>query len=218
MNYNYSYIYSLLKDITIKEPFFADGDFTYNIMEKLKVPCYQGMTKFVIAPKTTNFVIKLPFDSVVDDFEDSIIESLVGALGDMPEVPFWDYCAYEVFLYKKAQIFNLQDAFPKTEYIGLINNWPVYIQEKCIDTYDFCSYTTKAQRSEATNATKISFKYPHLDLNWFTNYFLINGQNKSNDLLDFLEEYNINDLHKGNLGFSAIDSRPLIIDFSGFHM
>lgn len=221
MKYDYSYIYSLFKDFYITDDFYDNAEITYQLEEKLEknisVRC--GASKFVCIPKDKEYVIKLPFNSVLEeDSDEEEIVKFIGASGDITD-NLWDYCAREVFLYEAARSNKIAFAFPETEYVGLINGWPIYVQEVCKTLYEKenTKFPTVAEENQVMSFLASKNKYSTINDSWITMFCLQYGEEKTIELLDFIKFYEINDLHSSNIGFSAIDGRPVIVDFSGFY-
>ena len=226
MKYDYSYIYSLFKDFYITDDFYDSAEITYQIEENLtkNMSVRYGASKLVCVPKDKKYVIKLPFNAVLDEgsdeegFDADEIVRLIGASGDIEDA-LWDYCAREVFLYEAARSDEIAFAFPETEYVGLINGWPVYVQEICKTLYEKenTKFPTEAEENKVISFLASKNKYSTINDAWITMFCLQYGEEKTIELLDFIKFYKINDLHSSNIGFSAIDGRPVIVDFSGFY-
>lgn len=220
MEYNYDYIYSFLKNFNPLEGFSADSDYTWEYKDFLNdtfdIKVRMGCTKFVCFLENENYVVKIPFDTIIDDEE---VFSLVGASGNI-EDELWDYCAREVFLYESAKGNDLGFVFPETQYIGMINHWPIYIQEKCQSVARHPAFfrTTEDKIKTVTNEIKAANKkFSIFNEQWLTKFYEIYGKETTCKLLEFIKFYHITDLHSSNVGFSTLDYRPVLIDFSGFY-
>lgn len=222
MNYETEYIFSFLEGIQDaflgNGEYFFEGERTWDFIDKLKernIIVKTGASKLVCILEDKDYVVKIPFNSFIEDEE--IIE-LRGATGDR-EDGLWDYCAREVFLYETAKVHKLDYIFPKTQYIGDIYGWPVYVQEKCIPIsriYDSCKKTPEQIDTVRKIIKKSNDNLWFFNGMWITNFYDKYGVESTIELLEFIKFYNITDLHNENVGFLQKDLKPVLIDFSGF--
>ena len=223
MKYDYNYIFSLLQDFKFGKAFYSGSETEKLLREHFlqfpEIKIRTGVSKFVCIPQNTNYVIKIPFNMTIDDWDDNEIpQYFIGATPDITDEA-WDYCALEIFLYQCAHMNNIDCAFPQTEYIGLINGWPIYIQEKCLPSAEYSSpyFPTKHQKESAMSIMSPE-KYFSISSDWLGSFYCCYGEEKTQTLIDFINFYKINDLHNSNIGYAATDSRPVILGFSGFKM
>lgn len=136
----------------------------------------------------------------------------------------WDYCAVEEEISKIATQEGLGQLFAKTELLGVVgnNNYPIYIQERCI-TYDDYA-TTDSGRDKSTSRTDKDYKVAKTlrdkyDLffedDWLLDFILFYGEETLEKLAHFISDKGISDLHSGNIGYS-LENEPCLIDFSGY--
>lgn len=229
MNYNINELTPILKTITVPaEDFYDDSDATLSFKKRTKkrlrfyhVKIKSGLTKIVIIFPDRDYVIKIPFNKYLDWEDDSSTAYVMsGATGDNTD-GVWDYCAQEVYIYNLAKLYHLEKAFPETIYLGKWNNYPIYLQEKCspINDIDLDPSTEEEINDlsyEVSNLMQIN-DFPYIYLNWICMYYLTYGKLDTVQLLKFIKFYGIDDLHTGNIGFSSLDDRPVLIDFSGFY-
>lgn len=132
----------------------------------------------------------------------------------------FDYCEREYTNYLAAVKLGLDYFFPYTDFLGEINGVKFFIQEYAVCDNEAISsiwyntlredYVSEEDEGEDIINEKI----------WEMIYDLEDEQRVlycfgyEEKLLNFLEEYRINDLHEGNFGY--IGNRLVIIDFSGF--
>lgn len=125
----------------------------------------------------------------------------------------WDYCKTEAELTSFIEGKAIEDYFCKTYYIGDINNWPVYISEYAEkDCYEIVASEDSISKSKTYEGIeRIGY--------WMIAKMLENRPKEITDciqdLLDFCNEFRLNDFHGGN--FRASNGRVKIVDYSGFN-
>ncbi len=181
-----------------------------------------GASKIVFYSSNSNYVIKIPF---------------------MENKSSIDYCALEVNNYKEAKIYNVEEFFLETKKIGYINDCPIYVQEQATDIYPHnnlqsaCDVWIHNQTTATYHPTAKDFKrlleMGDLDFNeiiaescgdwdWgeLNSGFILEIINKYGaqtliNLKTFIDDCEINDLHKGNVGY--LNNHPIFFDYSGYH-
>ena len=97
--------------------------------EKYKKPFdyATGATKGVLIFEQLGFVIKIPFCRNSEDYDDyyECCNYFTGADTDNG----WDYCEAEANKYQRAEEEGISMCFAKTEKIGEINGYPIYMQD-----------------------------------------------------------------------------------------
>lgn len=185
---------------------------------------YYGASKLVLLPKEANFVIKIPFNGIYqtyyddDDNECSDFKENENACND--NYFYWDYCATEVLAYRRAKSCHVERAFCKTVLVGFVKKHPIYIQEKAvpycnIHDYDdnFC-YPTERSLKVRKSAEELGLEDCWWNPVWQTDAFEYYGKKQYQRLIKFIDDYCIEDLHSGNIGY--IGSRPILFDYSGW--
>ena len=133
----------------------------------------------------------------------------------------FDYCEREYTNYLAAIEKGFNDFFPYTDYLGYFNGIKFFVQEQAYcDNEAISSIWYHAiledyiPEEEDENEYILNEKILDLlyDLEDEQRVSYCFGYNEK--LLDFLDEYCINDLHDGNFGY--IDGEIVIIDFSGY--
>lgn len=126
---------------------------------------------------------------------------------------YWDYCAVEEEIYKLAEHKKVEEFFIKTERVGEYKGYPIYVQRKVTfntrgfivsqDSKDFvtnsCAPVSRMTNSRAFNEMVVEYY----------------GKERAMKLFNFIEEYQIDDLHSNNLGY--ISNKPVLFDYGGFH-
>ena len=196
-----------------------------------------GVTKGVLIFGELDYVIKIPFyceyyegEGGYYDEEDNWIEGEDGCPSGYPfggievegfcqENP-WDYCETEVARYTVAERNNMEEHFAKTWLIGNVNHWPVYAQIKCCMYDSDSSRTTRSKRNYTEEDRKSVEKYieaPGVDITeaeWLIDFLYYWGPERLSAFISFCEEWFIDDLHRGNLGY--ICGVPCLVDYSSY--
>lgn len=130
----------------------------------------------------------------------------------------FDYCEREYTNYLAAIEHNLDVYFPFTDYLGNINGIKFFVQEYAICNEEeitsiWYEKIRESYESDGEDEDEIS------DEIWAIIDDMEDDEGISllfncDELLSFLSEYRINDLHQGNFGY--INDKLVIIDFSGF--
>lgn len=186
------------------------------VMEQLKVTQNSGevtwgSTKFIIFLNDKQ-VIKIPFNGVFtydDEFYYHVTEN---------------YCQVEEEIYKRAKEKKLDYYFTEVKKVGETKNKvPIYISERVKylgKDYDCDNIIITDELYRKINSIKKSFSflktsYIHLTIPWIAAAIQYYGEQSILDLLNFIEDEDINDLHDENIGFRA-DGTPVILDYSGY--
>ena len=180
---------------------------------------YYGMSKLVItSPKINNIVIKIPFNGVFEDDEDT--KSFFWC-------PFeWadgsdsaDYCLTEYEKYKKLEIYGLDCFVAKTIFYKKMYNTRIFIQEKVIPIDELiksprASHNSKELADEWYEKGKIN-----IDPEWIANCLDAYGKSKVSRFLKYCNEIDLDileDIHTGNFGYRK-DKTPCILDYSNYN-
>lgn len=166
-----------------------------------------GATKGVLIFPNLDFVIKIPFTYTEDD------EEFCGA-DDSGEG--WNYCEVEEIKYQRAETFGVNNCFAKTVLVGNIKGYPIYAQEKA---KVFGKEGSPSPRKSEEEYEKIEDMCEGVgecfNKIWLRDAFDYFGEKIFYNFLDFIENFNIRDLHDGNLGY--IGMRPVLVDYSSFN-
>ena len=211
--------------LNINKKFYEEKnlDFLSSLKENIFNNQYDyayGATKFVLIPFNEDYVIKIPYtgafyDCYNDKNSCSVEVEYRKFYGSNNEKRPWDYCATEVERYNIAKELNLNMCFAETRFLTFVNNYPIYIQEKCT-VFSSCIKNHKHSKDEISRTFKIS-GYPDfiIDENWLTDFRLYHGNQIFIDFIDTITGLEwADDLRQDNLGY--IGSRPVLIDYSGF--
>lgn len=188
---------------------------------------YNGCSKLAIVNKTCNYVVKIPFrgmyynsyDESSDDWDEEYFEEFHYAndIAGNSDAKVWDYCENELIKYEKAINAGFGEFFAETAYYGLIDNTPVYIQEKAIALsergYEGLHYSDDADKSYTNNRDRIrgwiDEVWTKLAIDWY-------GLDKVIKFLNYIDAEGLDsDLHRGNIGFTDA-GKPVLIDWAGW--
>ena len=133
----------------------------------------------------------------------------------------WDYCASEAHISKAALLQGLAGCLAKTELLGYANGHPIYIQEKCKIYCDEEStrheqiYKYRKDNSyEELAKIREDFDFYSTDNDWLLDFVNYWGKEVLQKFAEFLFDFDINDLHNGNIGYR--NGVPVLVDYSGY--
>ena len=181
-----------------------------------------GVSKIVISYSgIPNYVIKVPFKGRYNDYDEET-ELFIDASYDKPyrNINTWDYCEAEANCYHDAkEYYDLGDMFAKTEYLGKIEGIPIYISEKITTLVSDTCVRNSSKHTEKI-AESLQDKY---EIDWgfregsgLSAFIDCYGEKRTEELVSFLEEYDVSDLHDGNIGYDLYGNVK-IIDYSGWY-
>ena len=186
---------------------------------------YNGCSKCAIVDRTCDYVIKIPFrgafyegyDDEEDSFEEFQYANDLG--GEYDDASCWDYCENELIKYEKAVDAGFGEFFAETAYYGMIDNTPIYIQEKASSYSErrkdgnVPSASDDAQKIYEENANELSYS---INANWIELAIDWYGLERVLDFLNYIEAEDLDwDLHNGNIGFTD-SGKPVLIDWAGW--
>ena len=181
-----------------------------------------GCSKLVLFyEELPRWVVKIPFLGEYYSSEDSYNNYQNANSSDYPIDVYNDYCAIEAFLAKESYGYHVEDMLAKTYYLMTVNDVDIYVSEKVENSYYDRSKTYRHADSprqanllrESYATTKEQYCLSLDDLAFFIDSY---GVYKTEMLISFIMDYQIEDLHHGNIGFDAYNNIK-IIDYSGFH-
>lgn len=136
----------------------------------------------------------------------------------------WDYCLAEVKRYEKAKELGIEKSFLKTFYVGDINGYPVYAQEKVdFSSNNADSIVDRCKHKKVKRYIKkiggaleewILLRNPVED-DWGIETFKYYGFQYCKKLFSFIDDENINDLHSSNIGY--LKGHPVLMDYAGWY-
>lgn len=193
-----------------EDAFYDQIVFPFNEAYGEKIPYASGATKGVLIFEKLKCVIKIPFryDSNCDG------DQFIGADCDNG----WDYCEAEANLYSSAEDEKVEQCFAGTEFIGCVNDYPIYKQELATiySSSDTSTTSTHTKEDEETvESICDTSNYNCFNTYWLGDAFVYYGEKVFYQLMNFLRDYDIRDLHNGNIGY--IGMKPVLVDYSGFN-
>lgn len=181
-----------------------------------------GVSKIVISYNDLpNYVIKVPFKGRYNDYEDES-EFFINANCYKPyrNINNWDYCESEANCYHDAkEYYGLGDMFAKTEYLGKIEDTPIYISEKITTLMSDTRVKNSSKHTEKIARSlrdKYEIDYGFCEGDGLSAFINCYGEKRTEELVSFLEEYDVSDLHEGNIGYDLYGNVK-IIDYSGWY-
>lgn len=129
-----------------------------------------------------------------------------------------NYCGQEALNYKQAKLKKIDDFFCPCEFIGRYyykkgHSFPVYAMER-VDV-DVSRTETIVDNSYSILAASSDFDISEDETSVFAVFSQWYSEDRVAYLIDFLREYEVNDVHDANIGYTN-DGLPVIIDYSGY--
>lgn len=177
-----------------------------------------GATKCVLVPAEFDYVIKIPFNC--QGWETNIEDAvrfcgaryvLTGEVGD-------DYCRTEAEVYEAAKAKGLEEFFAETVFAMEYRGLPLYIQPKCEDDDNDRERTSKIKTLESDDAAVFSQSYnsaASMSDEMIFNFLVDYGEEKVEQLFDFLDDIEASDFHDGNWAF--LNKKAILIDYASYH-
>ena len=170
-----------------------------------------GCSQFVIITEEKE-VFKIPFTGFFyDEYDDN---------GEHYDACFEyfrvNHSAKTVELYESTIIEGVDQFFSGIEFIGYsCNHYPIYKQEwACTWAEDGSSKPSEDSSTKAKNLSK-EIRYIPFYTEWLASAIDAYGEEMVKRLLKFVDEYNVDDLHRNNYGYNAA-GLPVVYDYSGF--
>ena len=172
-----------------------------------------------------DYVIKVPlqgrYEDYNEDYQDFCNAYPSPAFGDKYYYASWDYCGAEAHIYSfiKENYPNLAQFFAATFLIGENDHGvPIYAAENIKGGKGTSAHWKDASDASENKACLTIDTYgscgglsPHILALMYDQY----DENDVDDLMNFILEYHIDDLHSGNIGFNQ-EGKVVIMDYSGF--
>lgn len=188
-----------------------------------KYHCANGISKAVIIFEDCQEVLKIPFSGYEEEEDDEENENEVhfrfyefeGAWY-ADKTDGWDYCRKEAYLSRESVAYGVEDCFAQERKIGEICGYPIYAQEKAVSLGKSGLKTTySAEQVTSTRRLCDDNAYWCFNAQWLTAFIEYHGKEKLEAFYNFIDDYDIGDLHDDNIGY--IGDRPVIIDYSNYY-
>ena len=210
MTFNEDEILNMFEGFNFLDPAFDDtrvDELASYLFDKGYIFNYDfGATKLAIMPRNKDYVIKIPFQGC---YEGNFC-NFIGASSECE----WDYCNVEVERYYDICSTPFKDCFAETIFIGYINDYPIYLQEKCTPFNNSYNKTKEKRKKMNSFLRKIDCYYD-LNTDWCIDLLKYYGPKKFKDFITLIKKFKWDDdLTCDNVGYK--NGHPIIIDFSGF--
>lgn len=175
-----------------------------------------GCTKLALFFPDYDYVIKIPFKGFLFDSGEGDEFYPFECADDANNGD--NYCEAEVLRYQAAKDAGLQQFFEENICIGEIQGTPIYKQALCTP-YSYASEVYVLSNLEEREAVEAFCESKNLDCfnpEWLTEVAKTCGTKVLEELLQFIEDYNISDLHNGNIGYKFKNHFPVIFDYASF--
>lgn len=182
-----------------------------------------GVSKLVLIPDKYDFVVKIPCScSGYDDFDEDGYETYVtypfeGANYIEEGTCGWDYCRAEAEFYEEAVEYGVEKFFAKTICIGTIDDWPIYIQEKCLICDEHRTIHSEAERVESRRKISEMDVEPdeRIPIDFLVDMFRNHDEQEVTEVFNFIDNVGICDLHSSNCGYNRAGF-AVFTDYSGY--
>lgn len=175
-----------------------------------------GASKVVVIPRSDcPYVIKIPMSGVqmteydCDGGEEVVAKYFKGADSE----DGWDYCQAEVNYYELAEEAGMEKYFAATiKWKDTKGGYPLYLQEKV----EWFSHVEPSRKSMDLAKVNCCGDIRLDNVEWIAAFLDWYGLDEYKKLLAFIENWGINDLHGGNIGYRK-NGAPVIFDYSGWN-
>lgn len=209
MKYNKQDVYNYLHKL------ITDYNFTY-FLNRRTVSAYFSWKNYTLKLKKSLIKSACGATKLVLYFNDIVLKIPLTGEG----LRRINYCGQEAFNYKQAKLEKIDDFFCPCEFIGRYyykkgHSFPVYAMERVdvnvsrTETIIDESYSNGILT--ASNDSDISED----EISVFAVFSQWYSEDRVVHLIDFLREYEVNDVHDANIGYTK-DGLPVIIDYSGY--
>lgn len=191
---------------------YEDEIYYYAHKQNFHVYTTWGCSQFVII--SDHDVYKVPFDGVFypeDEYDDG------ERIEECFEYYSVNHCDKTVEIYENAIIDGVDAIFAKTEVVGYSRyQKPIYKQEYA-KVYLDDNEKIEASEDSKTKAKKMyEEKYIPFDGDWLALAIDYYGKEYIERVLQFIENNDIDDLHRHNYGY-AEDGRPIMFDYCSYY-
>lgn len=197
--------------------YIAESNFTEKIINPIRIKTpftyITGASKICISLlEEENFIIKIPFNSSFNRYDCKFFH-FCNANGIYNHE--WDYCLTELLTFNYFKSKKIEDILCKTRLLGVINNYPIYIQEKAEIFSDITDEENRYSDYRTPSIKSYCEKENLYTPNWIwaADALAYYGKKKFNKFMKSIVD--IGDLHESNIGY--VKGRPVLVDFSDFN-
>lgn len=186
--------YGLLECLDTDNDLSAESWFYRNKIHNFGFFGTSGATKFCFShPDLPGWIIKIGYDGLARDYMEREYENYLAAKN----------CGLEHF-------------FPVTAYVGEIQGYSCYAQQEveCCEEDVRSGWYEELRERFVMSGDEFEESDVWDEVDWLEDEERVNLLFHNEELIRFLRERNINDLHEGNFGY--IGCCAVIIDFSGW--
>ena len=158
-----------------------------------------GLSKFVIVPSNTDYVIKIPFKGSYYHWDKEYSDIA-------------DHCDLEVKCYNDYANSELGYLFVPTQYVGCIDEIKIYVQPK-VETYHY--ETHSASKHSYDQLEDFDYYECTADDEDAVAAFIEEFGENAAWVLDTLDEMEVKDIHCGNFGY--LNGKLVLFDYCGYH-
>lgn len=194
---------------------YSEG-FSY-IYEQVDEEIRTGVSKVVIIPHDSSYVLKIPYRGARDEEKSWDFHYAGNKIRD------WDYCETEAEIYDAFKAEGLECFLAKTVRYGKdATGYPLYIQEKCITSYDYedpDSNYTYDDTERKTFRSMFACGIAVANNTWNMKAIMYYGVEKYIRFMQLcMDRFPdvLSDLHSENYGYRT-DGSPVLIDFSSWN-
>lgn len=133
------------------------------------------------------------------------------------------YCQTELRNYEKAKFYRVEQVLLPVERHAILDNGiEIYFQTPYTSCYKNCPKDVAQELEKAKGAMNAklfhqicaSMNYDIAD-RWVARVVQLYGKKFLKSFQEWRKECEVNDLHRGNIGF--LGNRPIILDYAGYH-
>ena len=235
-------IYELLKESCTAVSKLCEDDFDACFVKPLRennslsfsISSDTGASKGVILIEGASEVIKIPFHGYYDNrnysydrreaskndkpepnYEDYFYEFEYAGVSGIEDPNHWDYCNLECNIYERAVEEGFAEYFAAEYRVGKVHDHPIYAQQKAriyCDREDSSRHSKERLKSTSQRCSELNIDC--FNNVWISDFIDAYGESELIRLIQFVDKYDIGDLHDGNIGY--IDEMPVLVDYSNY--
>ena len=189
-------------------------------LNNLKVSYYYGASQLVFIENkdTANRVYKLPFDGMMREWSEYNKQ-----IDDYDWHEEWEdyntnYTAKTLELYNYAIEEGVNEFFADIKEEAFSFNHCIIYSQAFVVPISEQTKSTHSSEDSLNKAKKIKKEkeYIPFTIDWVAVCIEMYGEDRFNQLIDFINKYDIDDLHQNNYGYTR-NGKPMILDYAGFN-